>query len=225
MASYFLEIYTQNQNYITLTEEFRNNIVPNIIDNKSVLSAHLYTPCHDQELVQSDQNPPCITLQFDCKTLAKIENTLQVISEKKWFVLPAGYSVTHQVFEKIEYPLFGESAPQKRYAKISYAVRYSHPISDEKKFVEFYLTHHPQILANMPAIRNVLCYVPLDWDDPLGLPSSNYIVGNEVVFDSLKNLMAAQASDVRDRARDDMIANPVRPGPVTHFALQREDFG
>ena len=76
----------------------------------------------------------------------------------------------------------------------------------------------------MPAIRNVLCYLPLSWNDPLGLPNSNYIVGNEVVFDGLENLLAAQASDVRDRARDDMIANPIRPGPVTHFTLQREDF-
>jgi len=198
--------------------------VSNIIENESVSSAHLYTPFQNKELVQSDQNPPCITFQFDCKTVARIEKTLQLISDKQWFVLPDGYVATHQVFEKIEYPCFGELTPKKKHSKISHTVRYSHPISDKKKFVEFYLTHHPQILANMPAIRNVICYVPLDWDDPLRLPNSNYVIGNEVVFDSLEHLMAAQVSDVRKRARGDMVANPIRPGPVTHFTLKREDF-
>ena len=224
MASYFLEIYTKHKSHIKFTELFRKNVVPRIIKNEIVSSVHLYTPCQNQELAPSDQNPPRLTLELNCKTVTMIEMILRLISDKEWFVMPEGYSASHQVFDKIKYPCFGENNPEKRKAKISYVVRYSQPILDEKKFVKFYLTHHPQVLAHMPAIRNILCYVPLNWDDPLDLPNSNYIVGNEVVFDSLKDLKMALKSNARKRAREDMMANPVRPGPVTHFTLTREDF-
>ena len=224
MVSYFIEIYTKNENYIEFTEQFRWNVMPQIIKNKNVSSAHFYTPYQNQEAVQSDQQPPCLALELNCKTVAKIELILQLILDSEWFVFPEGYSATHQVFEQIKYPCFGALYPQKRDAKISYVVRYSRPILDEKKFVEFYLTHHPQILAHMPAIKNILCYVPLDWDDCLNFPNSDYIVGNEVVFDSLEHLNLALKSNARKRAREDMMANPIRSGPVTHFTFKRDDF-
>ena len=224
MASYFIEIYTKNDSYIKFTKEFREYIVLRIIKSRNVLSAHLYTPCKKQNLVQSDKNPPCLILELNCKTVAMIEMTLQLIFDREWFVLPEGYSAKHQVFDKIEYPCSGTQNPQKRHSKISYVVRYSRPILDEKKFIEFYLTHHPPILAQMPAIKNILCYVPLDWEKPLELPNSDYIVGNEVVFDSLEHLKVALASNARKSAREDMKANPIRSGPVTHFVFEREDF-
>ena len=49
-------------------------------------------------------------------------------------------------------------------------------------------------------------------------------IGNEVVFDSLDALNAALASDVRHRLREDYKSFPVKPGPNTHYAMQRVDF-
>ena len=82
----------------------------------------------------------------------------------------------------------------------------------------------PPIMADMPGIRNVLCYVPATWSNSAPIPSSGCILGNEAVFDSLDALNTALASDVRHRLREDYKSFPVKPGPNTHYAMQRVDF-
>ena len=103
-------------------------------------------------------------------------------------------------------------------------VRYFAPVSDENLFRSNYLENHPPIMADMPGIRNVLCYVPATWSNSAPIPSSGCILGNEAVFDSLDALNTGLASDVRHRLREDYKSFPVKPGPNTHYAMQRVDF-
>ena len=80
-------------------------------------------------------------------------------------------------------------------AGFSYVVRYHRPAEDEAAFVAHYVAHHPPLLAMLPAIRAVLCYFPLsEVPVPEGLARPDYMIGNEVVFETIEAFNDAMAS-------------------------------
>ena len=66
-----------------------------------------------------------------------------------------------------------------------------------EEFVSHYVADHPPILGKLPEIRSVLCYLPVAQTASGVLPPADYMVGNEVVFDSPEAFNAAMASPVR----------------------------
>lgn len=103
---------------------------------------------------------------------------------------------TVDLFAPRHFDLPGHAQPPRRTASLSYVVRYYRPAPDERAFVDFYVTHHPLLLARFPGIRNVLCYLPTGLDLPEGMTSSGAFFGNEVVFDDLDALHRALDSEV-----------------------------
>jgi uncharacterized protein (TIGR02118 family) len=119
------------------------------------------------------------------------------------------------------YPVGGERSPAEWTAPVSYVVRYHRPAEDERAFVAFYTGSHPPLLGRLPGIRNIMCYLPIAWRDSSGLEHSDYLLGNEVVFDSTEALDAALASPVRDALREDFHRFPPFSGRNTHYAMLR----
>lgn len=119
------------------------------------------------------------------------------------------------------FPVAGESEPAPLTAPVSYVVRYHRPAEDEAGFIENYIQKHPPILGKFPNIRNVICYLPIGFEDPNGLESADYLLGNEVVFDSLQDLNAALQSPVRHELREDFKTFPSFTGANTHYAMIR----
>src|SRR5438445_7095652 len=76
--------------------------------------------------------------------------------------LPQGVAITGTPFERRLYPIGGEATPGPLTAPFSYVVRYHRPADDEAEFVSHYLSDHPPLLAKLPEIRSVLCYLPFD---------------------------------------------------------------
>ena len=90
--------------------------------------------------------------------------------------------------------------PRRSTAPFSYVVRYHKPAEDEAAFIRNYVDTHPPTLATLPGIRSVMCYFP----QPLaaqGLAPADYIIGNEVAFDSVAAFNAAMQSPVRQELR------------------------
>ena len=223
-VNYFLYIKTPPEIRDPLRNLYRNSVVPGFLKNNQIESVHLFTRYIKGKLSNDDEDPPELTLQID---FGSIEGLYAIFASSELttlFPLLGASDAIQDVFRPIHYPIAGEVNSLPRRAPMSYNVRYYQPIDDAKTFVEFYLTHHPQILAYMPLIRNVLCYLPVQWDDQIGFPNSGCIIGNEVVFDSFEDLQAANRSDVRVRLREDMQACPVPAGPSSHSAFMREDF-
>jgi uncharacterized protein (TIGR02118 family) len=106
-------------------------------------------------------------------------------------------------------------------APFSYSVRYHRPAEDEARFVKFYLTSHLPLLARLPNVRNVICYLPVPGIGPAGLPSADYMLGNEVVFDTIEAFNAAMASEQRRELRTDFARFPRFTGPNTHYPMTR----
>jgi hypothetical protein len=135
--------------------------------------------------------------------------------------LPDGLRATGEAMECRHYPVAGAVAPPALLAPFSYVVRYHRPAEDEAAFVANYVATHPPTLARLPAIRNVMCYFPLDVPNPPGLAKANYMLGNEVVFDDVAAFNRAMASPVRQELRAHFRAFPPFSGTNTHYPMLR----
>ncbi|MCL4746013.1 MAG: hypothetical protein KJZ83_11420 [Burkholderiaceae bacterium] len=98
-------------------------------------------------------------------------------------------------------------------------VHYYGPTDDPGAFAAHYVAHHPAILARLPRVREVLCYLPAG---PVasGLPQDPTVIRNEVRFDSMDDLLAALRSSVMTELRADTKAFP-RFGRSTHYPMLR----
>jgi uncharacterized protein (TIGR02118 family) len=134
---------------------------------------------------------------------------------------PAGASITAEAMVRKFYGADGETGEQTLVAPFSYVVRYHRPAEDERAFVAYYVADHPAILARFPNIRSVLCDFPIPWRDPNGLASPDYMLGNEVAFDSLEDFNAAMASPVRHELRAHYRNLPRFSGRNTHYPMMR----
>jgi uncharacterized protein (TIGR02118 family) len=135
--------------------------------------------------------------------------------------LSQGIAVTGTPFERRLYPVVGEAMPGPLTAPFSYVVRYHRPADDEAEFVSHYLADHPPLLAKLPEIRSVLCYLPLDALATPVLPTSNVMIGNEVAFDTPEAFNAAMASPVRAELRAHFRTFPRFTGRNTHYPMMR----
>jgi uncharacterized protein (TIGR02118 family) len=134
---------------------------------------------------------------------------------------PAAAAITGTTLERRFYPVDGEEAPGPLRAGFSYVVRYHQPAQDEAHFIAHYLANHPPLLAKLPQIRSVLCYLPVRGATPGILPAADYIIGNEVAFDSIGAFNAAMASPVRKELRAHFREFPPFAGRNTHFPMVR----
>jgi hypothetical protein len=223
--AFFLTINGSKDLADRVRETVERDIVPGLRARGEVKTVSLFTPETGQDdPYTSDDAPPRLMIQVDADDLDQMRPFLGNAELTRLLEdAPAG-SVTCEAFRTTCQVIEGVAEPTRREAPLSFNVRYYAPIEDAERFVDFYLRHHPQILAELPGIRNVFCYVPVAWTNPTGIPVSNCILGNEVVFDSVDALNDALASDVRHRLREDYNAFPVRPGPNTHYAMRRRDF-
>lgn len=123
--------------------------------------------------------------------------------------------------QRSEHAIADADAPAPLNAPFSYVVRYHRPAQDETLFVRHYLDTHPALLGRLPRIRNVLCYVPLAWRHPVGIPDADYMLGNEVVFDHHEHFSAAMASPLRHELRAHFRQFPRFSGRNTHYPMHR----
>lgn len=189
------------------------------VDQESLTSLILHTPVSGQnDPYTRDSTPPDLMIQADSHDVDRLAT---LVRDGDLATAKEG-GVTFDIFETIVCPVSGEPGGNSS-APLSFNVRYHAPVTDEKKFVEHYLAHHPPLLAALPGVRQIFCYVPVAWTGPAAIPRSNCILGNQVDFDSLEALNISLASDARHRLRDDFNAFPVTPGPNTHYALLKEE--
>jgi hypothetical protein len=136
--------------------------------------------------------------------------------------IPGGrdLQLSAEAFTVRHFPLLDGSSPPRR-APVSFVVRYYRPIDEEEAFRSHYFAHHPPIMAHFPRIRNILCYVPLEWRDASDVAPTNSFLGNEIVFDSIEDLKAALVSDARHALREDYYSFPPHEGETSHHAMHR----
>ena len=170
-----------------------------------------------------DRQGQVLTIQTSYRDIASLEQGL-ASAEFQRLVNAAsgsGYRLTHDAMEMLPYSVADESEPRELTAPISYVVRYHYPADDVKGFIDYYTSHHPIIEKRFPRITNIMCYLPIKWRDPTGLPFLGYMLGNEVVFESVEDMGLALHSPVIDEMTKDFEQFPTFQGCHTHYPMRR----
>ncbi len=129
------------------------------------------------------------------------------------------FALTGELMRTHAFEIAGRG-PQPLIAPFSYVVRYMLPAPNVEAFQAYYMKMHPPILAAFRAIRNIFCYVPVEMKSS-PLRGAGYLIGNEVVFDSVSDFEKAMASPVRDRSKADVATFPAFSGLSAHYPMQR----
>ena len=168
---------------------------------EAVEAVEIYVPAQGEVPRMDDIPAPAISVQIDLNSAAAAKAMVSDAAFKRLFSEADSLAkrvkrITLEIVEPVHYPLPGYPTPPPRTAAMSFVVRYYGPTKNLSDFVNFYTENHPPLLAQFPGIRNVLCYLPLDWDRKEAVVNDDLVIGNEVVFDDLEALNHALDSDI-----------------------------
>ena len=186
----------------------------------SAIDAYVMATSSTHDPFVDDGAGPLLMAMLHFNTAEQMSNAIAALAPSLKD-LPQGVAVTGTPFERRLYPVGGEAKPGPLTAPFSYVVRYQRPADNEAEFVSHYVADHPPLLAKLPEIRSVLCYLPLDAPAAPALPTANTMIGNEVAFDSPEAFNAAMASPVRAELRAHFRTFPKFTGRTTHFPMMR----
>jgi hypothetical protein len=222
----FISVWTEDSDASDLRGDFLERALDFLRARPAVRSVELYQPEGGDVPRFEDLAPPRLIVQIDvdhpadANSLAGSETFQGLLLDRSAY-RAAVKELGLDILETVHFPLPGQPSPPPRTAPLSFVVRYYGPTGNGAAFAQFYTDHHPLLLATFPGIRNVLCYLPLDWRSSGEVTDSRVILGNEVVFDDLEALNRALASDVlpKLRAEGKQFASF---GYSTHHAMRRE---
>jgi hypothetical protein len=222
----FVTIWSAGISSADLDEKFRGASLDFLKSNDAVQAVETYTPEPGDVPRMDDVPAPTIIIQIDVDDAAAAETLVQSDKFQQLFIDKGAYAaavekINLEILEPVHFPLPGLETPPPRTAPLSFVVRYYGPVKDASHFVDFYTSHHPPILSKFEGIRNVLCYLPLDWRTTKEVSDERLIIGNEVVFDDLDALKRALQSDVLEEAIADGASFPPF-GHNSHHAMHRE---
>ena len=198
------------------------DFLKNVGDVKSV---EVYLPESGNVPVMDDVPAPAMIVQIDLDSPAAAAALVgsgefeRLFTNAESYPAPVG-KINIETLEAVHYDLPGHESPLPRTAPLSFVVRYYGPVADAADFIDFYTNNHPPLLAKFPGIRNVLCYLPLNWRSMQEITDDYMFLGNEVVFDDLDALNQALASDVLPEVLADG-EQFAAYGYNTHHAMQR----
>jgi|EndMetStandDraft_5_1072996.scaffolds.fasta_scaffold219665_1 hypothetical protein len=188
-----------------------------------LVALDVYVPAEGEarDPYNRDAHGPLQLIMLDFASVAPLAAAMAADLPAALAQLPSGLSATATALERRFYPVAGESEAGALRAPFSYVVRYDRPAEDEAAFVANYIASHPTTQADLPGIRSVICYLPLDRLNGTSLPAAPYMIGNEVVFDNIADFNVAMASPVREELRAHFRQFPPFSGAVTHHPMTR----
>jgi len=197
----FVTIWSKQVSPDYLRNYFLDQPLTFLSAHPKVVSVDLFVPETGNVASFEDGPAPALLMQIDMNSASDAQALVELDAFRRLIFDRAAYggpidNIALDVFETAHFAIPGHQAPPPRTAPLSFVVRYYGPTDDAAEFVRLYTENHPPILATFPGIRNVLCYLPLDWRSTKDVPDRRVIIGNEVVFDDLDALNRALESDV-----------------------------
>lgn len=175
----------------------------------------VHTPARGSDPYLDDGAPPPVALELDFPSIEALEAAVAPAGTLRGLaaMLPAG--TTQQAMVARRFPVPDARGP----AACTYLVTYEGRAEDEQAWLEYYLAHHPPIMARFPGVRAIEICTRVDWMGGLDLKRARALQRNKVVFDDAQALTAALNSPVRHEMRADFHRFPPYAGPVTHFPM------
>jgi len=207
-VSIFVTIWMTAMSSVALNDHFLKEPLSLLSANEQVSAVEFYTP-YTGAVPRLDDIPAphlLIEIRVDSEAAARELTTSSAFKQhftEKTGVLAGADKINLDILESVHYDIPGYRKPPARTAPFTFVVRYYGPVENAAEFTEFYTKHHPPLLAKFPEVRNILCYLPLDWRERGKLDTDELILGNEVVFDSLEDFIAATKTPAMDAVMAD----------------------
>jgi hypothetical protein len=188
-----------------------------------VTRAELCTPALARDRYYAEDATPFLTLQLYVPDLSLLERAiarggaLTAIGGEQFPVL-AGAAAAHQVMLVRPFAVAGTCVSPGR-TQCAYMVDYDGQPEDLNAWLGHYLRHHPPIMADFPAIREIEVCTRVDWIDEAPWTRVHRFQRNKVVFDTSLDLEAALNSPTRDRMKEDRDLFPPFHGRVRHVPM------
>lgn len=225
-VSIFVTTWVSSVGSAELTNHFMDEPLSLLKSNPHVSGVEFYTAEPGDIPVMDDVPMPCLIVEIQVDSEQQARTLIGSGDFKKWFsekqgILSDANKINLEVLEAVHFDVPGHDSPPPRTAPLSFVVRYYGPVANATEFVQFYTDNHPPILARFPKIRNVLCYLPMNWRTTGAINDESLVIGNEVVFDDLASFKAALESEVLQEAMADgeLFASY---GYSSHHAMRRE---
>ena len=173
-----------------------------------------------------DGPSPQLALELYFDRIDRLEEALARKGHLQALALPqtlpslAGVAVTQQAMVARAFPVpdpLFKTAPGA--FACTYLVHYVGAAEDLNVWNDYYLRHHPQVMARFPGIREIEVCTRVDWCGFLPWRRVDYMQRNKVVFDSAAALQAALNSPVREEMRADYKQFPPFTGDNAHFPV------
>jgi hypothetical protein len=189
------------------------------LPGRSALDAYVMTTDGANDPFNDDKAGPLLIVMLDFENLPALLAARSAI-EQSLSQLPDGVVATVTAMQRKFYPVAKQTQPEPLQAPFSYVVRYHRPAEDEAAFIANYVATHPETLGKLPRIRSVMCYFPIELP-PGNYAAADYMIGNEVVFDSVADFNDAMQSPVRQELRAHFRDFPPFTGLNTHVPMIR----
>ncbi len=191
-----------------------------------LLKAHLFTPTAVNGPFPNDGHPPQFALQLYFADLQELEAViaprghLQALAVPGRFPSLAGTAVTQQAMLVRPFPTPSPPNPAiPGQASCSYLVHYPGHAQDLNAWLNHYLSHHPQLMRDLPGVREIEVYTRVDWCDGMPWERVYPMQRNKLVFDSTAALAAALDSPALHAMRADFRRFPPFFGGNVHYPM------
>lgn len=192
-----------------------------------MVEGHILTPAQAEDPYFADTTgSPFLILQLEFREISALENCLRregylaCLADPEFLPSLGHAKPGQQAMLTRRYPVADAKVATPDGSTLSYWVEYPGPAEDENAWHDFYVNHHPQLLAKFPGIRRIEIYTPAFAICGIGLPVRPSMQRNKTVFDSAGAMTAAMKTPVRDALRKDFHKFPPAQGVGLHFPFR-----
>jgi len=170
-----------------------------------------------------DAPVPTLALRLDFAALPTLERELAeggrlhcLAASALWSTLPLDHVSQQAMLRRCFLDRSGGGNGERG---CDYLVHYPGQAEDLNAWLRYYLSHHAQIMTSYPNVRGVDVFTRIDWCDSMPWQRVAYMQRNRIAFDSPKHLLAALASPVRERMRQDHDRFPAYSDGSRHYPM------
>jgi len=203
----------------------REGVIALVRGTPGLLRGFVYTPVTYHDPYLDDGPGPILALQLEFTELAALENNvsksghLQALANLVLFPSLKGAGAVQQAMLTRRFPAARPGALVDGAVFCTYLVEYPGVAEDYNAWLTHYVTHHPQLMAKFPNIRQMEVYTPATFISALPFAFIERMQRNKVVFDTQADLNASLVHDVRHEMRRDWDNFPAFTGRNLHAAL------
>ena len=169
----------------------------------------VHTPASARDPFLHDGAAPALVVQAYFADLASLDGGIPVLET----IL--GPQAQCEAMAVSRFPV-----PEPGSGGCAYLVAYAGPAEDPAAWHAHYNAQHAPLMAELPGIRELEVYAPVDWRKRGGTwKALRSLQRNKVAFDTPAALEAALASPVRAKMRADFATFPPYRGGVTHYPV------